>query len=44
MDKAIAEKLDVPMLIIAHDPDDVAALSDHVLELRNGSIHSDSMK
>jgi len=39
----LQEKLDLPMLIITHDPDDVAALSDHVLELRNGSIYSDSM-
>ncbi|KPG95987.1 molybdenum ABC transporter ATPase [Pseudomonas sp. RIT-PI-q] len=39
---ALQARLDLSMLIITHDPDDVAALSDHVLELRNGCIYSDS--
>jgi molybdate transport system ATP-binding protein len=37
--RALQQSLDVPMLVISHDPDDVAALGDHVLELRDGRIH-----
>jgi molybdate transport system ATP-binding protein len=37
--RALQESLDVPMLVISHDPDDVAALGEHVLELRDGRIH-----
>lgn len=37
--RALQDSLDVPMLVISHDPDDVAALGDHVLEIRGGRIH-----
>ncbi len=37
--RALQSSLDVPMLVISHDPDDVEALSDHVLEIREGRIH-----
>ncbi|MGO4327420.1 ATP-binding cassette domain-containing protein [Cupriavidus sp. 2TAF22] len=37
--KALQADLEVPMLVISHDPDDVEALGDHVLEVRDGRIH-----
>lgn len=37
--RALQDSLDVPMLTISHDPDDVAALGEHVLEIRDGRIH-----
>ncbi|WP_454720270.1 MULTISPECIES: ATP-binding cassette domain-containing protein [Cupriavidus] len=37
--RALQASLDVPMLVISHDPDDVEALGDHVLEVRDGRIH-----
>jgi molybdate transport system ATP-binding protein len=37
--RALQATLDVPMLVISHDPDDVEALGDHVLEIREGRIH-----
>jgi molybdate transport system ATP-binding protein len=41
---ALQARLDVPMLVITHDPADVDALGDHVLELRDGRIHGDSAR
>ncbi|MWL86403.1 ATP-binding cassette domain-containing protein [Cupriavidus sp. SW-Y-13] len=38
--RALQESLDVPMLMISHDPEDVEALGDHVLEIRDGRIHA----
>jgi len=37
--RALQASLDVPMLVISHDPEDVEALGDHVLEVRDGRIH-----
>lgn len=37
--RALQASLEVPMLVISHDPDDVAALADHVMEIRDGRIH-----
>ncbi|ESJ19476.1 molybdenum ABC transporter ATPase [Cupriavidus sp. HPC(L)] len=37
--RALQSSLEVPMLVISHDPDDVAALADHVMEIRDGRIH-----
>jgi molybdate transport system ATP-binding protein len=39
---ALQSRLDLQMLIITHDPADVEALGDHVLEIRDGRIFSDS--
>jgi len=36
--RALQASLDVPMLVISHDPADVEALGDHVLEIRDGRI------
>lgn len=36
--RALQESLDVPMLMISHDPQDVEVLGDHVLEIRDGRI------
>ncbi len=36
--RALQSSLEVPMLVISHDPDDVEALGDHVLEVREGRI------
>ena len=36
--RALQASLEVPMLVISHDPDDVEALGDHVLEVREGRI------
>ena len=35
---ALQRRLEVPMLIITHDPDDVHVFGDHVLQLHEGSI------
>jgi molybdate transport system ATP-binding protein len=35
---ALQRRLDIPMLMITHDPDDVRAFGDHVLRMENGSI------
>ncbi|MNL28899.1 Spermidine/putrescine import ATP-binding protein PotA [compost metagenome] len=37
--RALQESLDVPMVVISHDPKDVEVLGDHVLEIRDGHIH-----
>jgi molybdate transport system ATP-binding protein len=37
--RALQESLDVPMVVISHDPKDVEILGDHVLEIRDGRIH-----
>jgi len=39
---ALQTRLDLQMLIITHDPADVEALGEHVLEIRDGRIFSDS--
>jgi molybdate transport system ATP-binding protein len=39
---ALQSRLDLQMLIITHDPADVEALGEHVLEIREGRIFSDS--
>jgi len=36
--RALQESLDVPMVVISHDPQDVEILGDHVLEIRDGRI------
>ena len=35
---ALQRRLDIPMLMITHDPEDVRAFGDHVLRMENGSI------
>jgi molybdate transport system ATP-binding protein len=35
-------RLNLQLLLITHDPADVAVLGEHVLEIRDGRIHSDS--
>ncbi len=37
--RSLQESLDVPMLVISHDPQDVEILGDHVLEIREGRIY-----
>lgn len=39
---ALQARLDLQMLIITHDPADAEALGDHVLEMRDGRLFSDS--
>jgi molybdate transport system ATP-binding protein len=39
---ALQSRLDLQMLIITHDPADVEALGEHVLEMRDGRVFSDS--
>ncbi|CUI59822.1 ABC-type spermidine/putrescine transport systems%2C ATPase components [Achromobacter ruhlandii] len=34
----LQRQLDVPMLLITHDPADVEALADEVFELRDGKV------
>lgn len=41
---ALQTRLDLQMLIITHDPADVEALGEHVLEIRDGRIHGESMR
>jgi molybdate transport system ATP-binding protein len=40
--KGLQVQLEVPMLLISHDPEDVEALADHVFEIRNGGIFADT--
>ncbi|MNJ76452.1 hypothetical protein D3C77_737350 [compost metagenome] len=35
---ALQRQLDVPMLLITHDPADVDALADEVFEVRDGKV------
>lgn len=35
---ALQRRLDIPMIVITHDPDDVRELADHVYEIRDGKI------
>lgn len=35
---ALQRQLDVPMLLITHDPADVEALADEVFEVRDGKV------
>jgi len=35
----LQQQLDVPMLIITHDPADVEALGEAVFEVRDGTLH-----
>ena len=35
---ALQRRLEIPMLMITHDPEDVRAFGDHVLRMENGSI------
>lgn len=37
--RALQASLDVPMLVISHDPQDIDALADDVFEIRAGRIH-----
>jgi molybdate transport system ATP-binding protein len=39
---ALQAQLDLQLLVITHDPADVEALGQHVLEIRDGRIHADS--
>lgn len=39
---ALQSQLELQMLMITHDPADVEALAEHVLEIRDGRIHADS--
>ncbi|MBY4895502.1 ATP-binding cassette domain-containing protein [Cupriavidus sp. AU9028] len=38
--RELQASIDVPMLVVSHDPADVAALADQVLEMRDGRIHA----
>ena len=40
---ALQERLQVPMILITHDPEDATALSQHVVEMRNGSLIGQSI-
>jgi molybdate transport system ATP-binding protein len=35
-------RLDIPMLLITHDPDDVAAFGDQVVQVHDGSVRQDA--
>ena len=35
---ALQRRLQVPMVLITHDPEDALALGEHVIELRNGAV------
>ena len=35
---ALQRRLDIPMLLITHDPDDVRAFGDHVLRMTDGTV------
>ncbi|WP_296224201.1 sulfate/molybdate ABC transporter ATP-binding protein [Ralstonia sp. UBA689] len=41
---ALQQRLDVPMLMITHDPADVDIFGDHVFELRDGRIVADAVR
>jgi len=36
--KDLQQRLQVPMVLITHDPEDAAVFGDHVLDLRDGRI------
>lgn len=40
---ALQERLQVPMILITHDPEDATALGQHVVEMRNGSLVGQSI-
>ena len=40
---ALQERLQVPMILITHDPEDATALGQHVVEMRNGSLIGQSI-
>jgi len=35
-------RLDIPMLLITHDPADVAAFGDQVVQMHDGSVRQDA--
>lgn len=41
---ALQQRLDVPMLMITHDPADVETFGDHVFELRDGRVVADAVR
>ncbi|MGM3276923.1 sulfate/molybdate ABC transporter ATP-binding protein [Ralstonia sp. 24A2] len=41
---ALQRRLDVPMLMITHDPADVEIFGDHVFELRDGRVVADAVR
>ncbi len=41
---ALQQRLDVPMLMITHDPADVEIFGDHVFELRDGRVVADAVR
>lgn len=41
---ALQRRLDVPMILITHDPDDVEAFGDHVIQLRDGKLQADQWR
>lgn len=41
---ALQRRLDVPMILITHDPEDVAQFGDHVLNLAHGRVSSQSTR
>jgi len=40
--KDLQQRLQVPMVLITHDPEDAAVFGDHVLDLRDGRIDTDA--
>jgi molybdate transport system ATP-binding protein len=36
--KALQQRLQVPMILITHDPQDAEVFGDHVLDMRDGQI------
>jgi molybdate transport system ATP-binding protein len=36
----LQQRLQVPMVLITHDPDDAAVFGDHVVDLRDGRIEA----
>lgn len=41
---ALQQRLDVPTLMITHDPADVEIFGDHVFELRDGRVVADAVR
>lgn len=41
---ALQSRIDLQMLLITHDPADVEAFGEHVLEIREGRIHADTSR
>ncbi|MGR5275000.1 hypothetical protein ACPV4S_24560, partial [Vibrio alginolyticus] len=41
---ALQRRLDIPMLMITHDPADVEIFGDHVFELRDGRVVADAVQ